>query len=1553
MNRSFTNKMVWLSAVAVLVATAPAQFFAQRSNTIRAGVAVLDSDAAGVQPLNYAPYVWYNLDSNKRIKPANLNFVNPVHDTQFTAATVTRWNALAGSSPPAGTVVQKQHAPYWELRLSSSTDEQLAQFDVLLIANYGNAILRPTERNRLRRFVEKGGVLWIDTASTTALDPVNTYPFPFGLTNASAGTPGIDLSHPLVNYPVSLTGQDLFLLQSETVASMTPFSLAASGVGALQPILATLEPESQQFSGVVSDDRGSYINAARLGDGWVVVTTRAVAQTLNRVLVGATFNPNDGATSVGTSSDRTGDAAAKLALNMVNLVSGSSQSGSGTRRPGSTPIDLGAPQLRKFVDPTPNPAPSTNAYIPPAIHKGAMVVSVGNRIRVYDVNPKQDLDGDGNPDDGVLDYAVGQPYDLIWESTALSGPISAPICIEVPNSTNPDLRTQVVVTDSTGTLQAFQLFPYDANGSLSGAAQAPAYQIAPSGGAANFDTSLPDAGPYPPTFHEGFLFCQDVQDSGLGKSGRIWIANPATRRQVTTGANPWTLGGTATRFLGDPSTPPTVGYIPIADNSGGVDKVIYVATRPNTAVIDANGNAAINSVWFGVKGENPASWNQTATYLEVQTRASLQGLSVYRPTAANDEQGLGVRLTVIRANGVPFTPAEMTNVFDGTYTEANGQVRFNFSPGQSIPVDAAIRIDYTIDYGTGIPSLAQQILRGTLNLPDDIAKARRILHGIALTPQGTMHMVLSSQLPFGKAGGSYLAIKEEGRGNFKVVNRFDLFNSHRISLNQAQTTEVTYPATFQNSDPLRSLIPLPGGAMTSQTFVGGPVIRDGVAYVTAKAVEGFIPYTIIMAFRAEPQPLMIRVGNLSSGFSILQPDLSRSVYTAGSRPDTYSVLQPSQYIYEESPGSDVGTIRIDNLSANPRGPILNCLSTSQPIIIRQNGQNDRLIEPAANNSRWNQMLWYTAVTGVDSNSPAFVSGKTLFLAGSSSWPSILSGSGFAPVGQTFAMDTEISQNDAFLQPGDPARPWFKQVHLLRTNPAFSVNPVFLWPSTKGITSFGDYSIRLQQSVMYQPSGIGSLPARGIVGGDGGVFAWSDSGIWGFSKGDFVVADEGRIIKLDAQGSPSWAMKTTYQTAKEGDAGTASQANPIVRPTRAYPLNDREVLIVDTGANRVVRADVSGSESRVIRGFTLDPTYRPAGFAANAPTQLKEPRDVVTYSTVHAAATNPFTNPAPVELWRHYLIADAGNKRLVEIVDRYAYDLATRQTGNLIIDGSGNRAIGKLLWHSPVTATGGNFEYTSLSRIYMNGRYVTAAGIGNQLVTRNDVGLDTPIGDTTRTNQTGNGGIVIFDGPNTTVINEVEIPAVGANVYWNSSTGSYNSPARPARTKRLVGLTSVTMRNIDNGAGGSELAIMFADNEGVFEVVGDPSGTNWQVVWMLDRATYSTIRRDGGNVPIPTDNPTDLRATYAKRLESGDVLVCNGYSGFYGRYNAGDPRNAFTGEVIVLDGSFDPAGTAPLGFDFTKLNFGFRTLSIQVLLNNKPGANLDTRGVVLPMFADKQ
>jgi hypothetical protein len=131
-------------------------------------------------------------------------------------------------------------------------------------------------------------------------------------------------------------------------------------------------------------------------------------------------------------------------------------------------------------------------------------------------------------------------------------------------------------------------------------------------------------------------------------------------------------------------------------------------------------------------------------------------------------------------------------------------------------------------------------------------------------------------------------------------------------------------------------------------------------------------------------------------------------------------------------------------------------------------------------------------------------------------------------------------------------------------------------------------------------------------------------------------------------------------------------------------------------------------------------------------------------------------------------------------------------------------------------------------------------------------------------------------------------------------------------------------------------VMVADSTGVYEfplpAADDETGA---VIWMLPNEAYRVLRRaDNDTGPVSAGNPRNLRATYARRLDSGDVLIVNGFAG------KTRGNNDFLGEIVQLDGG---------SYNNSATNLGFSISSIRAELGPVQG----TRGLILPLFADRR
>jgi len=164
---------------------------------------------------------------------------------------------------------------------------------------------------------------------------------------------------------------------------------------------------------------------------------------------------------------------------------------------------------------------------------------------------------------------------------------------------------------------------------------------------------------------------------------------------------------------------------------------------------------------------------------------------------------------------------------------------------------------------------------------------------------------------------------------------------------------------------------------------------------------------------------------------------------------------------------------------------------------------------------------------------------------------------------------------------------------------------------------------------------------------------------------------------------------------------------------------------------------------------------------------------------------------------------------------------------------------------------------------------------------------------------------------------------------------------------------VSLRYIDSGAG-LVLTVMVSTDRGVFELWERPIGagpaTRWEVRWMLPTKAYVNMRRSSltaTNFTLPQlgSNSVGFRPMHARRLDSGDVLIVNGYTG------TTRIGNTFNGEIILVNGNFNlgnPDIRQP-GYDINRMNLGFNSLSILFELPPVQGI----RGIVRPVFAERQ
>ncbi|MDK3156934.1 DUF4159 domain-containing protein [Kamptonema cortianum] len=1600
--------MLTTALASATIALAQPVGYSGDTNTIFAGTLLIESQRTAPWPggvlLNPVPNIWFNLDSDNLVKPAEWTFDTPAGQTRMTASAAARWSGFGG--PPIGTPLRKRDAAYWEVELALTTDDQLSKYDVLALGLVGNLVLNPRERERLRRYVDKGGILWMDMVdSTAAVDPVHPAPVPFAL-QADGGQQSISAFHPALRFPNAVSVNDFNTMS-------WPIGLSARNPNA-GDLFGMNVTQSAAFAEVLGTDTvagtpsGRTLTVTRIGDGFVVVSTRGLLRTLNRTFSGsgaiidASPAGSFGFSSNGPVRDRAHVSVTKLAVNLISLPNNHSSVGAGSRRSNSLATRVGAPALRRFI------AEGAGAVTTPALFNGRTVVTSGNRVMVFDSVPGRDLDGDidGNPDDGVPD-PVGSPVDLIWQSQPLGGQLSSPTIVESPGSA---VVEQVWVLDENSNLYMFNL-------TSNGMAVGPAQTVNPP---ANTDNA--GIAPGAPTFHDGILYVSDRRTDGLG---RLWAVNPRTGSKSVdgTGGPDWALFGTGR--LRSSRYGPTVGYIPIDDGSGGIDRVAYLASNRVTSPVGIP--AALTSVWLGAKGEVPLTVNRVGATVNLATRASQTRAPIVTAAAAGSP--VGIRITAIDGAGNPIDGATFATYVTNVVTQAPGQngvlqitlTGAGIASGldwdrQATPGnpndDVTFRIDYWLDLaGPSVPAPAttssNSYIRGSIQIMDSgPTPSLDVVSSPCLSPNGTVGLAAAVVDPVATPnyGGSFYILEESGRGSFLVRTRFEfhdaISNLNVLGIPPISTT-VQQPPAITDEDGLLVAIPFLNQPISSLRPTGVAAKGDAF-YVLAngrKSVFGFpSPTSALLAFKSDPGPIEFEINSgrqTDTAITLKQGDIARSAIKTA--PTVFSVLASNSFTLEPLPNTRRSRVTLRSLASSTEGSMNSCLANNLPVILSRPGQTETLVEPEAfslvngrapghSGGRYSNLLWYSVFNGYGAVGPPVVTGDTVYVGGSSVLPS-LTITGFNPPiafnGLLFAMDTQINPNDPFLK-STAQRPWVNQLNFLdgASGPfgfaTARVSTSVKWPQFKGITEFDDFRIRILQATLADPT------VNALAVGDGAIAATSANATSVFSRSEFVVVDSGRISRIDPSGNPLWVSDMTTYSGTEQSSTNAENVRKLSAPNRMYPIGDNGYVVVDAGNDAVLRVDAAGREVRTIKRLKVHPGFAPNGTSPNEPTGLRRPQDVVFFSTFRSAgqvqATFPGEPSYSDERWDHWLIADAGNHRIVELVDRYQLDANGRVTGVTRYpdpnNGEGDgftSAYGVLLWHTPDELSGKNYAYNSIARTRVaagGGRTAVAFAFNNVEPSLKTFGLDSNPLSSAGDNPMGYGGVVIFDGAQTEVITQFDIPSIPANSFIgqigpNSFAFSLPVANEPARVHKISGIRSVTMRYIqETTAAPLELAVMVSLDSGVYELVKrtslvNPANTAWVVRWMLPREAYAGMRRARTSVPSVRfnqtgflGNPNGFKPMHARRLDSGDVLIVNGHTGTK-NIPSGGARFAveeFYGEIFIADGTFSssPNPNVP-GYGVGRANLGFCSLSVLFELPPVQG----TRGIINPVFAERQ
>jgi hypothetical protein len=781
-----------------------------------------------------------------------------------------------------------------------------------------------------------------------------------------------------------------------------------------------------------------------------------------------------------------------------------------------------------------------------------------------------------------------QSYQLFW-SQSIGSAASAPVVALIPNGAPKDpANVEAVLVEDI--YGNVYAFSAVAPGTL-------VYKVG-NASSAKFTGTVPS-----PTYYRGQILAP--QPGGAG--GVIVYNCPSNGTPTAIG----TFSASQSTTNGDWVGPPLVASVPSTDGTYSGDEIVGYAPT----------GSGVQTLQLGSRDEQitPASGSVTNASSYYTTKAGQLGTTVNDKLIGAPEDTGGT------INGafwlMDYTPSVPPSIFISATTPAPAG-NLQASAGDDKP---GIYADYTVEEVNAPPYRTFLTAASGANTSASI----NTVQGAAVGPDNLLYITVNEGAP--SIGPAYIeAVNEQApvNANSAITWRFELNNM------TADASGIFYD-------------------FKGFTFKGAPIVgNNGMIYALAtNNVE-----TRLMAFNANPS---VGFTNPFTLCTITQPDENSG------NPVQVPTTQFS------------GDWQITNFSATKQGTL--SPSVYAPGILQVTQQQSAQgvttstggATSIAINTAWNgaapMLEWYTQLPTTGVNSPIIVPTSPPRMIGD-----------YIYFGYSGATNATSSYGIASVL-ADPSKV------------GLEADPV-----TRAIPHDADY--RFTQVV---PSSVG--PIRYIGASDAYLVAQGDAGVQAFAYNSVLIADGNRLIELDPDGNATWTMDSTQEPAQSTalgastpiqsttattfggtSAGVLSSSVPLNRPSTVTQISTNDFLIADTGNNRCVHVDRSGnvltqlsdSSGNILLlqpgqfngsnftllnpGTTAPSPYNlefttfndPLGLLpVGEPNTLSQPQSVVTWLT-YEYRNGTAAGTLATAINAHYLIADTGNSRLLDIVDRY-------------------------------------------------------------------------------------------------------------------------------------------------------------------------------------------------------------------------------------------------------------------------------------------------------------
>jgi len=356
-------------------------------------------------------------------KPGNWDFDNPLAPTVINNTIWNWWldpsHAGGGAgTPPSGPnywtqvghnlgdPITKDMPQYWEVPLNASTVTQLGNFDLILLTSHHNVVLSDRDLRYLKQIVDAGATLWVDNCHGMRIGRNSSSGFVEDSSRFITRLQFFD------DGGASMPGNYLkYAVDPDDPLLNTPFKLSTFEIGYLGDVqwgsdwVTEYDPDEMhqivQVGGQATAVTGNY------GSGHIIMTACDVFCDVSNWLEQGLSEPL---------STMIGDI--KMLYNACALAGSWNQEAGVPRHYASTVGDFVLPLSLKWYAPLAGPSKST-----PTPYKGLVYVvrdapgftAGGNAtLTAFDADPSEDLDNDGNPDDGIADYSMGTTFDGLW-----------------------------------------------------------------------------------------------------------------------------------------------------------------------------------------------------------------------------------------------------------------------------------------------------------------------------------------------------------------------------------------------------------------------------------------------------------------------------------------------------------------------------------------------------------------------------------------------------------------------------------------------------------------------------------------------------------------------------------------------------------------------------------------------------------------------------------------------------------------------------------------------------------------------------------------------------------------------------------------------------------------------------------------------------------------------------------------------------------------------------------------------------------------------------------